>query len=40
MTKYNIFIDAVIERRETNTLTEPVFLIIDTQLDKKFLEDN
>jgi len=40
MTKYNIYIDAIIERRETNTLSEPVFLIIDTQLDKKLIDDN
>jgi len=39
ITKYNIYIDAIIERRETNTLSEPVYLITDTILDKKLMDD-
>lgn len=35
MTKFNIYIDAILERREVNTMNEAVYLIVDTELDKK-----
>lgn len=39
MTKYNIYIDAILERREVNTAKEAIYLIVNTELDKKYLDN-
>lgn len=39
MTKYNIYIDGILERRETNTTKAPVYLLVETSLEKKYLDN-
>lgn len=40
ITKYNIYIDGILERRETNTLKAPVYLLTNTKLNPSLLENN
>jgi hypothetical protein len=37
LTKYNIYVDGILERRETNTAKQPIYLLTDTVLDSKYL---
>jgi len=40
ITKYNIYIDGILERRETNTLKNPVYMLVHTKLNPTLLENN
>jgi hypothetical protein len=38
LTRFNIYIDGVLERRQNENKGDPIYMMIETELDRKYIE--